>query len=759
MNTRSRKTKGFSQRLIALLLCGVCLLSASPVSAMASEVEAPQTAEESTTVVVEAVPQTQTEDQELTRQESDQELPAADPQKEAAEQENVQQEPVEVAPAVSLYDRLMACTTVEEVNAILDCLTPEEEAELDAFTAEQQNALTEKIASLGAYGATPLADVERTQEITIQAGQNGTISATVDRNSFTAECSESGITAARSNGNSYTITVDSSVKPGDYILTARYSATTTSGGWWNQTTTTTNYVDTVTVHVTEASRTDKNVKLNAVLNHTIATYAYYENGAWHWGEEYQPGSTFSIYYNGDSSKETIEYIVYFAKPEEDYLLTNFTIKNELSSTSGQQSFDLYSVDRYDSSKIKDFPDLANLVQTAKANKYLTMNGYTTSAAADSDLVEYTHYFNAVKPTLAVTAVPNKQEVKPGDTVTFTVTVKPEVALASGQTATVQQIKVSSLEINGKVYQDVTLNRNSDGTYTTTVDYTATAADWTMGLIELKVDADVTYQYVLPVQDRDNVTSEIQTVSTVDSSGKAQVRLASDYGVGYELRFDPATGITPPASIPAAPVDPTRYYEGQTVTVLDYNRAPVDDPANGGTWTFTGWEYGDKKDYTKDDTIKMGTQGILLVGVWKFEEYPNRDLSVQKTLSGNMYNANDTFTFTVTYNDKTETFDLGKDQTNTLSIPVGATVTITENPGTYTSSIAAVTPNTLEYTAITNGITFVMPAENVKVVINNHNEQTVETGVLLDSLPYVLILGLVVAGAVLLIGKRRNRYED
>ena len=47
MNQNNRKKKGLSKRVLALLLCGFCLLAASPVSALALETEETQITEES----------------------------------------------------------------------------------------------------------------------------------------------------------------------------------------------------------------------------------------------------------------------------------------------------------------------------------------------------------------------------------------------------------------------------------------------------------------------------------------------------------------------------------------------------------------------------------------------------------------------------------------------------------------------------------------------------------------------------------------
>ena len=128
------------------------------------------------------------------------------------------EEPKTEEPTLSLYDRLMACKSVDEVNAILNGeLTPEEEAEMDGFTQEQQDALQNKIAELGGYEFATLDTQYNTHSYTIQAGNTTSVSATVDSGSLKFSCSQSDITATRnSGGNGYTINVASSVPAGEY---------------------------------------------------------------------------------------------------------------------------------------------------------------------------------------------------------------------------------------------------------------------------------------------------------------------------------------------------------------------------------------------------------------------------------------------------------------------------------------------------------------------------------------------------------------
>lgn len=135
------------------------------------------------------------------------------------------------------------------------------------------------------------------------------------------------------------------------------------------------------------------------------------------------------------------------------------------------------------------------------------------------------------------------------------------------------------------------------------------------------------------------------------------------------------------------------------------------------------------------------------------------LTVTKTLSGNMYSDSDTFKFTVTYGDQKEEFELGKNGTETISIPVGVAVSVTEvDSKGYKYSLKSVTPDTLAYNALqdANGISFTMPASDVAVTINNENNVELDTGVFLDSLPYVIILVLVLGGVVAMATRSRRK---
>lgn len=160
------------------------------------------------------------------------------------------------------------------------------------------------------------------------------------------------------------------------------------------------------------------------------------------------------------------------------------------------------------------------------------------------------------------------------------------------------------------------------------------------------------------------------------------------------------------------------------------------------------------------SITLSKDTTTLYAIWKLNV---AELTVQKTVSGNMYDANEEFTFTIAYDGKSESFTLRGNESKTFQVPVGAEVTVTEDltkSNGYIPSIGADTTVTLTSTMQSDGIfKFTMPQENGKLVINNEKNVTVDTGISLETVPYILILAFVVVGAVLLIRRRRNRDDD
>lgn len=182
------------------------------------------------------------------------------------------------------------------------------------------------------------------------------------------------------------------------------------------------------------------------------------------------------------------------------------------------------------------------------------------------------------------------------------------------------------------------------------------------------------------------------------------------------------------------------------------------------YTLLGW---DENPSATTPTYQLGQGSITLnkdettlYAIWKLNTV---ELTIEKTVSGNMYNANDVFSFTLLYGGNSETFTLKGGESKTFQVPVGAEVTVTEDltkSNGYIPSNGTGTTVTLTAASEQDGIfEFTMPEQDGKLVINNDKTVTVDTGVLLDTLPYILILGVVAVGAILLIKRRRKRDDD
>lgn len=210
----------------------------------------------------------------------------------------------------------------------------------------------------------------------------------------------------------------------------------------------------------------------------------------------------------------------------------------------------------------------------------------------------------------------------------------------------------------------------------------------------------------------------------------------------------------------------QYFDSQSCRWEDSVAKPSKTPGNvtkdGIEYTFKGW-YKDEQctesvtlPYSPDETEKEKGTIYFYAGYVPV----THSLTIRKTLSGNMYDENAKFTFTVAYGNETETITLGKDQEGTLrNIPNGATVTITEvDSKGYVASFTATSPETLKLDGTGETRTFTMPNGDVTIHCDNNKNVSVDTGILLDSMPYVVILAIVAVGAVLLVKKRHGRDD-
>ncbi len=144
-----------------------------------------------------------------------------------------------------------------------------------------------------------------------------------------------------------------------------------------------------------------------------------------------------------------------------------------------------------------------------------------------------------------------------------------------------------------------------------------------------------------------------------------------------------------------------------------------------------------------------------------------DVTIEKKVTGNLGDHTKKFSFTVTstepmkeseitgsytlsYDKKEATFSLAHNESVTLRVPVGALLTISEDFGEYKMTIRKPDNNELsgDYEVLNEG--------TQKITVTNHKNVVIDTGIVLDALPYVVLLGIVAVGAILLLRRRRRR---
>lgn len=158
--------------------------------------------------------------------------------------------------------------------------------------------------------------------------------------------------------------------------------------------------------------------------------------------------------------------------------------------------------------------------------------------------------------------------------------------------------------------------------------------------------------------------------------------------------------------------------------------------------------------------------------------PSADLTISKTVTGKLGDTNKAFTFTVrpadssktltitdadiigksndnvTFDTTNNTFTLAHDDYITLSLPVGSYVVEETAVDNYTTKykIGSADEASGNRAEVTLGDT------DQTVAFTNHCDLEPDLGVLLDTLPYIVILAVVAGGGILLM-LRKHRKED
>lgn len=253
------------------------------------------------------------------------------------------------------------------------------------------------------------------------------------------------------------------------------------------------------------------------------------------------------------------------------------------------------------------------------------------------------------------------------------------------------------------------------------------------------------------------------------------------------------------------VDSATYLKESLVS--ETTQATIGDTktVNGTTYVLKGW-YKENSDYMgTPDEAGAATDQLISESEWAYApstgeladgtvhfyaryEPVNTDFTVKKEVTGwfgdktkqfNFVIDSGTYEVTVTQNgisEKKQSFTLSDGETVTISgIPANVLFTVKETLDDVgyktTASGYKTAQNTAErtfrYMFVRQDDKFVLQAvdgevdavKNSTIVVTNEREGEIDNGVLLDTLPYILILVVVVGGGVLLFLRKRKNDDD
>ena len=206
-----------------------------------------------------------------------------------------------------------------------------------------------------------------------------------------------------------------------------------------------------------------------------------------------------------------------------------------------------------------------------------------------------------------------------------------------------------------------------------------------------------------------------------------------------------------------------YLEDETSEKYDANHSKL--------LTRSDWEHGYEP---TDADLRDGV--VNFYALWVPEA--QREIKVTKQVTGWFGDQTKAFTFTVTNKNGIQVgnFTLTSGRSYVIDnflVQAGDTVTITEagaedyettaqiyGPGrTELLNQALDTSTTPKSIEITITKEMVEQLNEIEIVVTNHREGEIDNGVLLDTLPYILILVVVVGGGVLLFLRKRKNDDD
>ena len=318
--------------------------------------------------------------------------------------------------------------------------------------------------------------------------------------------------------------------------------------------------------------------------------------------------------------------------------------------------------------------------------------------------------------------------------------------------------------------------------------------------------DIKHVYVVPYKiSRSNGTSGTGSTQIKDLHIDSEIRIVCD-GIFTARFFVEDAGATEDT-----PISSRYYVKNSTIPENNGKEMPENFPrekeVKGITYEFDGWYNEEGKKLSDDDWNWTPTPRELEDGTVDFFAHyvaKTQNITITKHVTGLFGDKDREFNFSVSFSpaatDVTATknlreggtqdvanlssFTLRHNDSITLNgVPVGTVITITESGASdYTVTATSATGDeqkgdnaSFTYTVVANSastqsledresdIALMSTTEEVvpnnSITITNTFDAPVDNGVLLDTLPYILILVVVVGGGVLLFLRKRKNDDD
>lgn len=561
--------------------------------------------------------------------------------------------------------------------------------------------------------------------------------------------------------------------------------------------------------VNKVMKDRKSVTFDPNIQHAQVAYIHYTRSESNSGDFVQNAELTEVsgQFTLDWDHAEDNYWVFFVKPDTNYLITGLGADGNsdiysLASSNGLEISSLGNIDGYPKLRETNCTIVDSLAKKAKDLGYIGVFGYSRPKNDNKSFVSAGFDVIGQSPDITVTAESSKTvDVVENDELTFTIKIKPgEVAgTAAGdhtsKEVSVSNISVKKLTINGREYTCSAPQKGSDGTWVTTVSYTATAEDCQKGYVELNVEASVDYTVQLAVSQNPKVT----TNATIEKSASTTCYIAPKNSVRYAWSLDASDSVK--ANCPAElkkvvilqngeDINNQVLYKGtvHTVDTTYTSGKTIDDNINGGIWSFSGWYTDEELKNPAPLSQEMTEEGLNYYGKWTFTKTVS-DLTVTKHVSGLLGDFEKEFKFTLYVKDNVtidyatyaKEFGDGIPLANLLSaetnregykgyrfilkngqsikftgLPVGTYYVQEDSYDNYTVSAKI---NGADTTVADRAVTAELTKEAMTIAFTNCCDLKPDTGVLLDTLPYIVILAVVAGGVALLMLRKRRKEDD